>query len=190
MYKQFTPSNDGQLFLSGSENGIIYVWSVLNKWDCIGVLKAHKTRIVAIAPHPTINMCLTLSTDGKLVMWDLRSENFNNIYQTELRKVKPLYGTMPLAPINMLFSKDGTYYSVLYARCVYTYHTMGEHAGKIMSVIEVPATTVDPKSNIAAHIANQFSCFGYLDNDHIMLGTERGEIFVYNVVSKVISNAI
>jgi WD40 repeat protein len=168
----FTPSNHGQLCLSGAENGIIYVWSPLNQWDCIGVLRAHKARILAIAPHPTANMALSLSSDSRLVMWDLRPGSFKDVFNTQLRHVKPSWGNQPLPPMAMLFSPDGAYYSILYNRCVYNYHTMGEHAGKIVSIVNKPDD-----------VTTLWSSMQFLDQNHIILGNEKGDLYVYNFIS-------
>jgi hypothetical protein len=144
----------------------------MNKWDCIGVFRTHTARIVSIAVHPIVPMALSLSNDSKVVMWDLRPENFQSLFITQLRAVKPQWGTQPLVPMSLMFSSSGKYYSVMYNRCVYNYHTAGEHAGKIMSVIELPQ-----------NVTSLWSTMDYLDDDHILLGNEKGDFYIFNTIS-------
>lgn len=179
-----TPSNNGQLLITGGDDGVIYIWSVTNNWDCIGIFNTGSKRIIAIAAHPHVHMALSLSADNKLMMWNLHPNAFANVFTTKLHPVKETWSQQAQIPITLLFSPSGDRYSILYPRCVHHYRTTGPHAGKIFSVLRAPNSTPNGNTGTAASgrpVA--WGCMSYVTDDIIILGDDQGLLSVYHVVN-------
>lgn len=61
-------SSDAQV-VSGSENGNIYFWDLVEAKIVHTLEKAHKLVVYSISYHPTANCLLSASSDSKVKVW-------------------------------------------------------------------------------------------------------------------------
>jgi protein MAK11 len=61
----------GDSFLfSGSEDSTISVWRV-HDWVCLHILGGHKGEITDLSIHPSGKLCLSVSKDNTMKLWNL-----------------------------------------------------------------------------------------------------------------------
>ena len=100
--------------LSGSADGAIAVWRA-SDWLCLDVLHGHRAAVVSVSAHPSGRLALSLSSDARMVMWDL----------TKCRVVHA--ATLPGRPQSLRWICGGAAFLVAYDACLALYSgTTGE----------------------------------------------------------------
>src|SRR5690606_37971093 len=61
-------SADDAFVFSGSEDGMIYVWDLVEA-KVMGKFKAHSRTLSALSYHPTESLLLSSSVDGTIKLW-------------------------------------------------------------------------------------------------------------------------
>ena len=161
-------AQNDHLLLTGGEDGKIAVWAV-GKWGCLAVLTGHKRDVTSIVAHPTAPVVLSVGRDNTVRMWDVRPYSIRAIIATNLPLVKPRYGSLPLPPLQIVFSTDGALYAVAYARCVYVFHTAGAYAGQQLRCIDSGDIKV--------------LTIAFLDSARIVIGGEEGAVSIVDAVT-------
>jgi protein MAK11 len=56
--------------ISGSEDSSLCIWRA-SDWECVHILGGHKESISDLAVHPSGKLCLSVSKDVTLKLWNL-----------------------------------------------------------------------------------------------------------------------
>jgi len=69
-YKLFsTSSYDDSIIISGSEDGCVYIYDLL-EGNLLSKKKEHIKAVLGVASHPSEQQILTSSVDGTIIVWD------------------------------------------------------------------------------------------------------------------------
>ena len=145
-----------KFMLSGGQDGVLIIWRVKD-WEPMHSFKAHQASVVDIGVHPSGRMALSIGRDNQLRLWDLMNGSC-----AVTKKMDCPMEMVAWAPTT------GTRFAIL-------------ADNKFLVADLIAADTQFREWEKVSGV----TCFHFASDQCLILGTNKGEVVVYNVSPEV-----